>query len=335
MRERSSRDPKVRAAASVVAAGGAIAAAKVIREHTDGRRRDQGEPYRLQPGESTRDGVTRVARGQLDLTINLLKRAPRQHDGAEEVHEARKALKRQRALLRVSRRELGRKRYRRENVVLRDVARELSGTRDAQVLLETLDDLSQRFLDGAGSSPWAPLRESLAAGVEESQKLDKDHAAKIIDTLLDSRARVQKWSLSQNGGPQPLAGGFARVYRRGRRAYAAASSQPTTETLHELRKRAKDLWHAAQLLKSVSGKELKQIQRTAHHLSDLLGDDHDLAILREYADRHPELLTPPEAELLKAVIAYRQRALEDEALAVASKLYRRKPKKLLARLALT
>jgi CHAD domain-containing protein len=127
---------------------------------------------------------------------------------------------------------------------------------------------------------------------------------------------------------QLLTGGMQWVYRRGRRALRAAEKRPDGERLHELRKRAKDLWHSAQLLEPAAPKRMKKLARRGHRLSDLLGEDHDLLVLRERAEAQPELLEREELELLRALIDRRRNALEKDALALASRLYSRKPRKL-------
>ena len=290
--------------------------------------------YRFDTGETARDGVLRIARGQLELTIDLL-RDERDPDGrGEAVHEARKALKRLRALLRLSNGTVADRRFRRENVVLRDAGRALSGTRDAQVLLDTLDELSARYAEGLQIGTWSRLRESLAATAAQSPASTVNGGSPLLDVLSNVRERVVTWPLPQDEGPALLASGFADVYRRGRRAFRAARSQPAPETLHELRKRAKDLWYAAQLLKPVSAKEMSMLGRDAHRLSELLGEDHDLTILQEHASRDQRPMTAVELELLVALTGHRQRALRTEAMQCASRLYREKPKSLLPRLAL-
>jgi CHAD domain-containing protein len=70
-----------------------------------------------------------------------------------------------------------------------------------------------------------------------------------------------------------------RTYRDGARASARARAEPTVENLHEWRKQVKYLWHQLQLLEPVRPDVLKELTDRAHDLGDLLGDDHDLAIL--------------------------------------------------------
>jgi CHAD domain-containing protein len=334
--EDTASDPTVRAvAASAVAAGGALAAGKVVRDRVSARgQRRRARKYRLEPGETPREGLRRVADAQLDLTTSLLDDPPRGDRGAEAIHEARKALKRLRALLRVSRDSLGAERYHRENTVLRDAGRELSSARDARVLLETLDSLRTEHPDAVDQDTWTDLREALAADAHEVAEHNREAAARAVVALSDARTRVADWSLPEQGGPERLAPGLLRIYRRGRRAQQAAETDPSSENLHELRKRSKDLWYAAQLLRSASPKRMRKLRRRAHELADLLGDDHDLTVLLERARRLPAAIDRPELQLLQSVIERRQQELRKRAFEHAERLYHRKPRRILRRLAL-
>lgn len=322
-------------AASAAVAGGTLAAAKLAHGKSAGERvAARKQRYRLEPGESAKKGISRVARGELDLTIELLEGGSNGDGGAESVHEARKALKRLRTLLRVSRPALEERRYRREKVTFRNAGRELAPARDAQVLLETLDGLIDGFGDDVPSGTWSRLRKELAAGAKRAQGHGHDNVDAVLDVLSQARSRVSKWPLPSENGRASLAEGFDRIYRRGRRALRRAKADPDPETLHELRKRAKDLWHAAQLLEPASAKKLKRTAKAAHHLSNLLGDDHDLSVLLDYAHQHPEFTKPKELELLKTVVDRRRKALRRQSFDCAERLYRRKPKRMLRRLAL-
>ncbi len=322
--EDAARDPRRRAvAASALAASAAIATGELVHHRLVERKR--ARRYRLEPGESPRHGMRRIARGQFDLAISLLERGE-DGDRAEAIHEARKALKRLRAAIRVSRRFLGTERYRHENLVLRDAGRALSGRRDAQVLVETLDQLAEHDAGELPASGWTRLREALTASADETG--DGSGPATVVGSLSDARVRVASWPLPRSGGPDAFAPGLERIYRRGRRALRTAEQEPTTENLHELRKRVKDLWHAAQLLRPAAPKRMKKLARRAHRLSNLLGDDHDLAVLQKTAEAQSGLLTPAELELLTALVARRREALQREALERAAGLYKRKPRKL-------
>ena len=125
----------------------------------------------------------------------------------------------------------------------------------------------------------------------------------------------------------PLAPGLKRIYRRGRRAQRAADADTDTEHLHELRKRAKDLWHAGQVARPASPKKLRKLSRRAHDLSDVVGEDHDLAVLLDAAAERERVLAPGERATLASLVGARRADLQREALEGARRLYSRKPRK--------
>jgi hypothetical protein len=72
---------------------------------------------------------------------------------------------------------------------------------------------------------------------------------------------------------------------------------------------------------------MKKLSRRLHDLSDLLGDDHDLAVLRTYARSHPQCFEDQvDAAALVAVIDRRREYLQGEALKLGGSLYKESPK---------
>jgi CHAD domain-containing protein len=325
--------PKEMAPAAAVAAGGAaiVAGAAGLRRRSS-RQRERERRYRIRRGEPADDGLRRVARGQIDLAEEHLARGD-----AVGLHEARKALKRLRTAVRLGRRGLGADTARRENRAFRDAGRRLAGARDAHVLLATLDDLSRRYEDELPPERFEALRAALAeadeAAVASVNNGDGGRAAARTE-LRAARSRVAGWTLDDEEGGV-LVDGLRRIYRRGRRAHRAARAEPTTQALHEWRKRVKDLWHAAQLLRPAAPKVLKPLARDAHQLSNVLGEDHDLAVLRADALRRRAECFPEPAELeaLTGLIDRRRAELRERAFALGAKVYGRKPGKLAARVA--
>jgi len=281
--------------------------------------------FRLAADERAGDGVRRVARGQLELATDHLAG----DEPAEAVHEARKSLKRVRAVIRLARDHLGDEVYRRENRMVRDTGRSLGAARDAEVLLETLDDLIGDHREDVGNRAFAGLRAAFDHDAQSARERIAG-AAMAVDgvraNLDTARDRVGTWLLPGDADAGALAPGFERIYRRGRRALKAARRDRGDEQLHELRKRAKDLWHAAQVMRPVDPKRMRRLGRGAHRLSDLLGDDHDLAVLTQAARERPTALRPGELALLTQLAERRRKGLQREALARAKRLYRRKPK---------
>jgi CHAD domain-containing protein len=322
--------PPKEAAAAVAVAGAAAVGGKLAWDRLSGGGTDEASrAYRLRRDEYVPDGIRRVARGQLDDAQDELDGASKRKLG-EAVHETRKRLKRLRAALRLARGALGEETYQRENGAFREAGRRLAGARDAKVLIETLDALTDRFEVELSGEATAPVRAQLddehkraIAALRE----DEDAVGVVVTELRAARERVAAWTFESDGFGA-LEPGLRRVYRRGRRRMRAAEAEPSTENLHEWRKRVKDLWHAAQILRPAAPKRMRRLAREAHDLSDRLGDDHDLVVLREYAEAHPEAFEDEASRgALIAVIDRRRLALQQEAFALARKVYGPPPKR--------
>jgi len=259
------------------------------------------------------DEIARVARGRIDHALDEL-RGKTDSTPEEAVHEARKDMKKLRALLRLVRSEIGKPAFARENACFRDASRELSGTRDADVMLETLAAL--RLPPG---DDWE-LRKAIQARREASAGGDREAAAgSAVAILKEARKRVDDWPRERDSF-DALEGGLERTYRRGRRALAAATEEPTVEALHEWRKRVKELWYHHTLLRELWPGVMEAAGDQAHALSDRLGDDHDLAVLASWVDREAD--APP--EFFEAV-ERRRAELQAGAFELGAQLYAEKP----------
>ena len=283
--------------------------------------------YNLDLREPVADGIRRVARGQLDDAREQLSAAD-DDSFAEAVHATRKRLKRLRAVVRLSRDAIGEQTYEHENLVFRSAGRRLSAGRDAQVLLDTLDDISERAPDDLPEHIAAPLRAQLEFERDVAQAaLREDGTQEVLGALDKARERVADWSFERDGF-DALSPGLRRIYRRGRKRMRAAHEDPTPENLHEWRKRTKDLWHATQIVCDARPQRLQRFAKRAHKLSDLLGDGNDLELLRAYVDAHSQAVPhQPSRQALLRIIERRQDELRDKALKRGRKLYDDSPKR--------
>ena len=237
------RDSQVAAAAAAaVVTGAAAVGGKLAKDGLSAsRRREAARAYRLEDGEFVPDGMRRIARGQLDAGIEELDGQPgRKLD--EAVHETRKRLKRLRASLRLGRFAMGDETYRRENAAFRDLGKRLSAPRDARVLIETLDALSERFSDELPAEQTGALRDRLVQSQARRCEASPDRATVdgVRTELEEARVRSASWKYDSDGF-DALQPGLQRLYWRGRRSMRAAAAEPSDEHLHEWRKRAKDL----------------------------------------------------------------------------------------------
>jgi CHAD domain-containing protein len=279
--------------------------------------------YRFEIEETTRESFRRCTREELDRAIQELTDGVKA-DPVEAVHEARKALKMERALLRLARSALKTRLRRRENAALRDAAGLLSGTRDADVMLQALDGVAQCY---AGQVPESTIK-AVRSQVEAERELLRAHpdgARAIVTTAEELRAirgRLDRWTL-KTGGWKAISGGLEWAYRRGRKAYALARRDPTDENLHEWRKRAKDLWYDLRLLEPTAPRLLHGEVKAAHELADLLGDDHDLAVLHETVSGVAAQIAADVGPVL-ALIDHRRERLQEQAFASGRRIYAEK-----------
>jgi CHAD domain-containing protein len=287
--------------------------------------------FRFDPGEPVPDEVRRVARGRIDHALDEL-RGNSDSTREEAVHEARKDMKKLRALLRLVRGELGDRVYGAENSCFRDTARELAGVRDADVMLVTLGDLEERYggLPGAANR----LRPALVAHRFRASASSLKPASKAaVETLADARDRVADWPLETDGF-EAFEDGLGRIYRKGRRDFRAAQELPSAEHVHEWRKRVKDHWYHLALLQGIWKPVMSSLSDEAHELSDRLGDEHDLAVLLAWAHRHAAELdgSDPVLRGFDVILESRRRELQKEAFDYGARLYADKPSVFVGRL---
>jgi hypothetical protein len=94
--------------------------------------------------------------------------------------------------------------------------------------------------------------------------------------------------------------------------------------MHAWRKRVKDLWYQERLLASVGGPAIRGQAKDLHRLADLLGDHHDLGVLRRRLTDDP-LPVAADVDGIVGLIEHRQAELEGEAVALGSRIYDEKP----------
>lgn len=281
--------------------------------------------YRLRADERVSDALRRCTREQLDHAINELT-AGIERDPVEAVHEARKALKKARSVLRLGRGAIDRDARRRDNAALRDAGRTLSSARDAEVMFQAVGDLAERFAGQAPGTTFDAIQRHLEAERDDARArlLESGLPGQVAGELNVVEARFDDWPIHR-GGWAALEPGLLRSYRRGRAALEAAREDPSSENFHAWRKRAKDLWYHLRMLKAVSPGIVGGQADEAHELADLLGDDHDLAVLRETLATGADGL-PVDVDAVIGLVDHRREQLQAQALLVGARLYAEPPK---------
>lgn len=289
--------------------------------------------YQLEINEPIDVGVRRIAKELIDDAIARIEAPDR--DRHEVVHEVRKNCKKLRGLLRLVRPRVP-ELYKDENKYFRDAAASLSGIRDAAAALESYDALLAGFSGVVDRQSLAPARRALTL---HKQRLTEDVAD--LDMRLDAfggrmheaRKRVSDWSLpvddpdSGKRGFGLLEGGLAKTYGRGRKAMDAAWENPGVETFHEWRKRAKYLRYQLRLLRPAWPRLLKRTRSELKTLGDLLGDDHDLAVLEEVmTEALGDDTDGKRIDVLQALMRQRSLELRAQAYWLGRRIYAEKPK---------
>jgi len=285
--------------------------------------------YRLREGESLGEGARRIAAGRAEKAVERL-RAIGTGDlaAAEAIHGARKDLKKLRTLLRLLRGELPKKVYAAEARRYREAGRLLSPLRDAEVKLKTLTALiGEPGLPAGAAESWRLIleRDREAAGDTAPDRAVEAEAIALIEA---GRKGIEGWEVRDSW--KAIGSGLERAYRSGRHQMRAARRAEDDEIWHEWRKRAKDLWYAYLLLADLWPEVLEPTAKEAHRLSELLGDHHDLALLR--ADLHQRRLGDEQTQDLETEIDRRQNELATTALDLGARLYAERPGDFIRRL---
>jgi CHAD domain-containing protein len=325
-----------------MAVGVGVVVIRAGRDRWATRRREQDRRLGLRSGERAADGVKRMALTQLDLAAEMLEAAARTGADEHAVHEARKALKRLRALLMLVRAEIGEQAFARERTVVRNAARALAGARDAEVMLATLDALiARRPGKLAGRGGIQRIRTRLAGERDQARRAMQDERSEreaALAALRACRTRAGAWELPDGGATKLLEPGLLRIYRLGRSRYRRAARRRGRDMrrMHEWRKRVKDLRYVSEMMDPPGRRS--RLARQVDELGELLGEDHDLGVLdawlREQSgkrDGRGPSVGRRSAKTLRRHIARRRRMLQRKILRRGERIYGVKPKKFLRR----
>lgn len=278
--------------------------------------------YRFKKSEAVADGVRRIA-------VELLERARFEllssvKDNREEgVHDLRKRLKELRALLRLVRNELGDDTFSAENLLCREWGRSLSGYRDASVAVRTFTLL---FLQEELEGEYAEVSQGLLSWrqAEENAVFEQTGTVHILTAgLAETAARYRLLKMAPEHGFPGC--GLQVTYRRGQMALKAALEDPTDENLHDWRKRVKDLRYQLQLCRDAWPEGLGPYEDLLHRLSDLLGEDHDLAMLHVKVADHVVFATKGASPVPANRIRARRHERQHEAFNLGRFLFAEKP----------
>jgi CHAD domain-containing protein len=276
---------------------------------------------------SVERNLRKVAGDQIDKAIEEVENE--QLDLHETVHQIRKRCKKVRGLIRLVRGAFDG--YDCENSFFRDAARPLSPVRDAQSMISCLEGLAAHYRDQTDGGQFEVVRRHLA---ERRQRLASDRfcVERRLDEfrtrMREARHRVLAWEL-QEKGYSAIGRGLRKTYGRGRAALRQAYRNPSAETYHEWRKRVKYHWYHTRLLRDVWPDMLAVHMDAADALSDMLGDQHDLSVLRATLVSEPSAWgAETDVRAVVSLVDRRWQELQAAARPLGERLFAETPKRL-------
>lgn len=276
--------------------------------------------YAIEPGERIGEAIPRIILGRIAAAAEQLNDEASTPE--DRVHDARKRFKEIRAALRLVREPLG-EHFEHENAWFRDRGHELALLRDADAIIEAIDSLADRTEGFHERRVIRSVRRRLhRARRQVRQRGARQPIAEVFTQLPVARARVTLWP------PLPdhfsaIAAGLHQTYGDGRRAFHQAHENPSPERLHEWRKRVKDHWYHAQILRHADPSFMKPYRERLEQLSAALGDRHDLDVLRS---RVAPTLDSRDEKVLAAILDRRSAELTGTALILGNAIYSERPR---------
>lgn len=299
--------------------------------------------FRLEPGEPLGSGLQRICLTEIEDAISGF------YDGEETfglaVHQARKSMKRLRALLRLVRFEIGERAYDYENEALRETARLISGVRSAAVSVEAVNEVLGLYGGLLAQGTFDELVHNLELRrdrTEERVMSDPEIIPRVVEDLEKAHLRFSSWPTAPDARAvygvgirdsyEAVGPGLHHTYRRGRREMVTAYHQPRPVHFHLWRKRVKYLRHQFEILTPLWPEVMLGMALVFERIGDLLGEDHDLAdVLRLVTDRPDICSSPVERSLLTALAQQRRSDLQTASRILGRRVFAESPDSLTAR----
>ncbi|MEQ1719323.1 MAG: CHAD domain-containing protein [Hyphomicrobium sp.] len=277
--------------------------------------------YRLKPGDVNTRAFRKIAGEQVARALAVLAGDP---VTPEDVHTCRKVVKRLRSMLRLVEPALAVKWFAARNRAIGKIGDGLAGAREAHVLEETIVKLETRFGSEAVTA-LAPLKARMAAARPgEPARLMAQDIMRVADAFREEGRKLAKLDLNGKGFAA-LEGGLDKTYRAARRNFARAYRTPTDDHFHELRKAVQWHWrHMALLSRSWPATFGVRIA-ACRDLAEILGEDHDLAML-DLEVRRAGGAPADGHDIILRFVKRRQEELRARAYALAERLFAEKPK---------
>jgi CHAD domain-containing protein len=208
----------------------------------------------------------------------------------------------------------------------RDMARLLSGARDAQAALDAVADAEGHSASHRLSSQsWETIRSKLEElrSSAETASLTKTMRTRISSTLDRADSALERWPLDDLTFSD-VAESLCEGYRRARHLLPDDWRAASAHELHELRQRVVVHRYQMEIVEPLWPRLGRSWVREAQKLRIRLGSFQDLAVLARYAEPHQPLARW--RSRLQSVVGQRQAEHVAVARRIAGRLFAERPK---------
>ena len=230
--------------------------------------------FQLRKKERVAGGIRRITNEQTAAALGFL--SDQSDDFEERIHNARRRIKRLRATLRLIRPEKHGLRYKTSDTALRNAAKKLATSRDADVALATFE----RLAPDVSRTLAARIRARLKAAVSRARRrtISPRQLSVVIDKLRSSKRTIERIRPTGKGW-RSLEPGIKKSYSSVRHTAQKLREDTEVTTIHQWRTAAKRLLHQLELIPCVLGKSHRKLLPRLTKLCKILGEFHDMDAL--------------------------------------------------------
>ena len=243
----------------------------------------------------------------------------------KQIHSIRVMTKKMRSLLYLIKPFFGDKEFlESQNKFYKELAKSLSQERETKVMYDTFQWLIKK--SKLPIDNFEEIQTTLRQNLENNTTTDADINQKLqickqsmmmaLDTIKDQKRA--------NYTIKDLKAGFFKTYKKARDTLHLALATKEIEDIHLFRKYAKYHMYQIQLLSNQLRRSKKR-SKDLDKLTSLLGKSHDLTLFAEYLHNNKNLTN---SDILISCISKEQKKLINEALKIAKKAFKYRPKKL-------
>ncbi len=202
----------------------------------------------------------------------------------EPVHEARKAIKKVRAVIQLASPALGSIHRKLVSELLHDAMMRLGPLRDAEVQVQALDLLLET--ENLMPEDFSSVRAGLADIAKQRRVNDIRQIPRVLESLEKALRCVNKWLLDPLQG-KDVSRRVRRSYRRGRSLLDLCQVNDDPETFHSFRKTVKQLWHSIRITSRFWPEQAADLIHELGLIGELAGKERDFTLLAKTLRQGP------------------------------------------------